>query len=369
MKQKGFRNLVELRASGSSLRSLDFFILNKRFKQKNGAGSSGFFSHKYLNNCMIIKHNLRIHERGLLPGGLEAATKIVCPYDPETLEGGGYWIFIEESGFESKLLQHLGLDRYRHSLEQDLLLIKSLSAAMTFDPFFLKLCLERDGFGQSAQILDISEADALRLKENIARELAKIISIALDETELTSERVNKLTQNFMSNNPSVSLEPLMKALRMSKMEFNEAIHSWKGFIYYRWQAGRLPGRINQFIRDIALVNVNTDNDELKKVFNKNMASAVKYVHVNSNRFIEDINKTYDLINSFCHRKEPLLLKRFLISVPEIFERNSSMINNIFHIIEYWEYIKMRVKIKSLTEEEADQIMRGIYEAVPDYELV
>ena len=128
------RNIVK---GGATSRILDLYSIARRYGHTDAHGERPFFLHPRLNRCFVIKHTVRVHERPYVMSSQPVVTKILVPLAHDDLSLGGHAVFVEETGFATKMRTLFDRADEPHLLDLDLIRLRELAALPSFDPFLL----------------------------------------------------------------------------------------------------------------------------------------------------------------------------------------------------------------------------------------
>ena len=174
----GRRDLSLIRASGSTARVLNLALVFERFGQSEDFLERPLFRNHKLNRALILKHAVRVHERGLFERPEPHTTKIVFPFSATELGIGGTSAMVGERKFTQLLRKAVGAEGDKDDFEADCELLTLLHELPSFDPFLLREQLKRAGHQPARCFFDVSDADVASMLVFVQAAIAPLVGAA-----------------------------------------------------------------------------------------------------------------------------------------------------------------------------------------------
>jgi hypothetical protein len=333
--KNNFRSLAALSKTASTSRVLNLCAIAAKCSADPEYAEKPFFATPMLNNCVIIKHAVRPHERDDFLSPPYIATKVILPFDRENLGLGGRSIFVNQRGWSQSLRDMSGDHK---DFNRDAELLEALDELPSLDPFLLREHLSRRGFTIGGCYFDISAADADRMQRFVSDEIGNLIRLAFQGAKGHEENTSRLVDLLLTNQDDARMEPLRLTLRLEGDAYKEGIFSWKGFLYYKWVLSTLASRI-------AAVTVQVK--ELKP-FGATSTETTAQIGSYKMRLVKDVDASkrtamatlgvYDgAFQQLTQHSDPASFRDFLLKSPGLFVSLGESVGGISHIVSYWEF--------------------------------
>lgn len=326
MNRSPVRSLVDLDRGGSSSRVLN---LNKVHRRDHARPiSTPFFRNAVLDHSIILKHQLRAHERELFSHPRSIATKIILPLDNTDLRLGGRSFFVGEDHYESILAAHFG--SREPVTPEDRLLLQTLDALPSLDPFLLREALTRHSIVADLAYFNISESDLQAMRDVVERDIARLASLAA-----SPQAASILTERLLFR-PAEDYEPLRRALHLSETEYAEGLFAWRGLLYYKWRWGETMRVASQTYFQVAQTpTTNPRSSDVTASIKNSLAAIDRRVGV-AFREVNDIIELYETYyRAFIDDRDPAAFKAFVMKAPQMFFRSGELIGGVQHVVSYW----------------------------------
>src|SRR5580693_3983030 len=149
----GVRNLKAMVATSSSARVLNLHGL----AADQPADAKPMFVHPVLNRAILAKHNVAAGDEERIAPRRFNATKIIFPFDPDDLNLGGQFLFVDQIDFLVALTRRL--DYGDRLLDRDVAVLRILDRLPTLDPFLVREALAKQQIEVDQSYYRLSPAD------------------------------------------------------------------------------------------------------------------------------------------------------------------------------------------------------------------
>lgn len=374
----GRRDLSLIRASGSTARVLNLALVFERFGQSEDFLERPLFRNHKLNRALILKHAVRVHERGLFERPEPHTTKIVFPFSATELGIGGTSAMVGERKFTQLLRKAVGAEGDKDDFEADCELLTLLHELPSFDPFLLREQLKRAGHQPARCFFDVSDADVASMLVFVQAAIAPLVGAAFGAAGRRAEKLSmRLAEKLMTDENAQLLSPLRDTMRLSIGEFAEGAFAWKGFLYYKWTLNDLVVRQGAFGSRFSGCTVDSEDrrvryeiDKLKK----DVLSQMDRVLIRATQMMH----VYDSAFMAMARGDPTLFREFLIQAPAQFLPLGEALGAVKHIHSFWgfrfpEKTPLRLEAEEFQDmlQEFERMLNGIQlvRAMPAQDLV
>jgi hypothetical protein len=330
------RDLSLVRESASTTRVLDLAFIQDRYGDTPEYQQKPLFKNPQLNACIIMKHALRAHERGLFNGQRMTATKVVFPFSKTDLRLGGSNLFIGEPDFERRLKSNLGYASGA-DFDNDMAILRMVDSLPSFDPFLMRERMRQLGIEPARCYFEVSDADATRMRSFVSSQIAALVELAFSDKIPTPQALSvKLAEKLMTDETAQSLEPLRATLRLTGDEYREGVFAWKGFLYYKWVVGELTPRLPDLARSIVAARVVNVEREHAQMLTDTRQRIVKILGKTMHRIREALSD-YDAAFDALAKGKPTAFRDFLLSAPAMFLVIGEAVGIIKHIDSFWRF--------------------------------
>lgn len=358
MREKnGIRNLAYVYDGGTSSRVLNLMKIHIEKSHLSEYREQPLFQSAMFTKCMLLKHHLRQDEKAFFADNRSVATKIIWPFDQNSLRCGGYNLFVGERDYFQKLGQLVG-GRVGFG-NTDIAVLDAIDQLPTLDPFILQGYLNKVGFRPAPCFFDINAEEQRQLTTYVADELKPLVNLSLG-TDYSEHSVRTaLATRLMALRSDPIMEPIRYALNLSLDEFESGLFSWKGFLYYKWIRDEFLLPIKNTIKQINGQKSygSRTNDGREEI--KNLRKTINLSVLNT---IIDINSTLNKYNrsfeNLVFEKNPNIFRQFLIESPIYFDQLGRQIAAITYIVEFWSYRMKGYPIAIITEEELIDLLEA-----------
>ncbi len=333
---RAVRNLMNLKASGSSSRTLNLLSVWEKDQETPEWKAAPFFRNTVLNKSIIVKHRLRQDELDLFYEPRSSATKVILPINLLDLRAGGRSFFIGQRGYQS-ILDEISGDAA--GKEHDRELLELLDNLPSLDPFLMRERLKKGGHVPARCYFDISEADTAKMFEFTRREITPLIGLTFEDVDAAvNEKISKLAQKILNNAGDSELEPLRQGLGLDKLSFEEGIFSWKGFIYYKWSLINLAPTVKPVSDEIAQIRPTGPTTEEEKQYILAARARLTKAIAQACDTVRDTLKIYDdAYAELTQCGQPKAFKDFLLDAPHLFHELGERVGAVQHIVSFWRY--------------------------------
>ncbi|WAC46889.1 hypothetical protein OVA03_09180 [Asticcacaulis sp. SL142] len=328
------RNLGNLTYTSATSRVLNLSQVYVFYADDPTYKEQPFFENSQLNRAIILKHSLRVNERGLYHNQRRQVTKVILPFDPHDLRLGGRSFFIDQIGFDQTLKTYLNMDDPAKS--PDVRILKYLDQLPSLDPFLVRDTLARKGVKPALCYLRLSSADLTRMASFTSAEIERLVleAIGVDAGKASLKLGNKI----LSDKLDLELRPLQKALGMSDEEFRDGIFSWRGFLYYKWRHVELQDELREVLTGLGSYQPSGSFDELTKEYLRKarprIARGVVDTLTRAGRTLHSYDTAY---NALVKSRDPAPFRRFLFNGLSLFAELGESIGTLNHVSSFWSF--------------------------------
>ncbi|NWH09163.1 MAG: hypothetical protein HXY22_11070 [Alphaproteobacteria bacterium] len=237
-----------------------------------------FFKNKKLNRSVLMKHDLRDHERELIPEKVGPALKIFVPFNPQRFNEGGQSVFYGETLFGTTMTERFGVppEEVLNGTNRDIRLIAILDELPTLDTFTVKERLAREGIHIAPIFWKHANNRAPNAELHIVQSFMPLVQLAvgMGVDPIKVERVAREVLNFEDNAIS---HDLARALQIDYESWPDITFAWKSALYYEFNLQRLKGQFTR-IRDIS------NKLHITNVYDRKTAESARqlFIHVVAN---------------------------------------------------------------------------------------
>lgn len=334
----GHRSLESLRRSASTSRVLNLCSVAERHGQLDEHAQRPLFrSSPRLNRSIIVKHTLRPAERVELATTRAAATKIIIPFSQLDLRLGGASVFVEQDFAERALRETLGLSEQNADFHEDMSTLRLLASLPSLDPFLLRERLAASGHHVARCYFDISDADAAMMRQHVAREIGRLVTLAFARSPNAAELSVKMAEKLLRDDTAEALQPLRETLRLTHAEYDEGIFAWKGFLYYKWILGSLAPKLRPVAEEILktrLVRITSEETSFVNQMRRRIVDGVgRYAH-QTKTALGSYDTAYERL---IERADGVGFRGFLLHAPKTFVVVGDLLGVLSHIVSFWRY--------------------------------
>jgi hypothetical protein len=331
----GVANLKLIVAMSSSARILNLHALAAEHPTEPDFYDKPMFLHPVLNRSIIVKHNVRPGEEERLAPRRFNATKIIFPFDPDDLNLGGQYLFVDQPDFVQALTRHLEFGET--APERDVEVLRILDRLPTLDPFLVREALAKHRIEVDSAYYQFSELDKVNMLAFVERQIEALIELCFGEIKLHDFRAKRLSQLLLADADNPELEPLQKTLRMEGDQFLEAMFAWKGFLYYRWRAQELAPALKRTMRSIGRINARRyDTDGLRFVISAKelLESTITKNWREISQHLRLYNRAYE---GLTEGQNPEGFRNFLSNGSNLFLELGDRIGRLEQLVSFWDH--------------------------------
>lgn len=330
------RNIVK---GGATSRILDLHSIALRYGHTDAHGEKPFFMHPRLNRCFIIKHTVRAHERPYVMSSQPVVTKVLVPLAHDDLSLGGHAVFVEETGFATKMRTLFERPDEPHVLDLDLIRLRELAALPSFDPFLLAERYRDHVRPIDDLYFNISDDEKERMEDSVARQIVTVVALAFgnESHDQDDDRAMRFTRQLLACDLDGRLSVLRKSLDMTEMEFRSGIFGWRGILYYRWHMSEALSALKSFLNELKAVTIVGASDHEYSELQHMRRSIIEETRARWSS-LTGVMEEYELVfGRFCRGEDVNGFRRFLLKAPALFYDVGSDLSVVSHVPGYWRY--------------------------------
>lgn len=332
---RAFRNLGALQKTASTSRVLNLIAVAEQHGEEPDYSARPFFRTRALNQTVLLKHRLRVHERTDFDDHRPTATKIILPFERTDLRLGGRSIFIAQRGWTEVLRSVVGDGA---DFERDLALLRVVDELPSLDPFLLREHLKRREYDVAQCYFAISPSDVAQMQAYVSREIRKLIELAYSNAPGGEGHTAKLVEALLSAEIDERLEPLRLTLRLEGESYKEGVFSWKGFLYYKWVLAALWPQLKDVMEDVPRLKTTGLRDPNLLTYLGGAKQRVQDAIEAQRREVLHALRVYDAaFSELTVNGNPIAFRDFLLKAPEMFIMLGEKIGVVSHIASFWRY--------------------------------
>jgi hypothetical protein len=208
-----------------------------------------------LNQCIIVKHNIRDNERYLFARAQPVATKLILPIDPDNLAIGGVTFMLGERQAGRILRDKLGLNRATGDAraQRDLKILDLLDSLATLDPFIVRERFAVDGVSLPEAFSAFHLHGDNALYEYMKTQLLPLVRLAMagaPASQANERALDRLLDEIFVESHNSKAEFLREALRIDADKWPAALYVWKAALFYEYRARAFEPRWRRFIESL-----------------------------------------------------------------------------------------------------------------------
>lgn len=239
---------TELNAGSSRVYNVDRL---HRLVQDAGAGPDEFlFRHPELHRIIFIKQAIR-DSQYMPTRHNRIGTKLYFAFNESNAFEGGKSIFVGDPNFDNALAFQAGFERKRGSIDgyiRDRDIIQIFDQLPSLDPFLLKDRLLAEALTPHPAYFEISQEEWSRIRDHVMSRFRPIVDFAFGglDAARAQARSRLLIEKLWDAKDLEALAPIIKAMELDPREAPQALHGWKGIIYYDYRMASLEASIREF---------------------------------------------------------------------------------------------------------------------------
>ena len=333
--QENGKSLERLYKSQSTSRVLNLLRVHRQYGKALGShgGFRPIFHAPMLNKGFIVKHKLRPSEADMFVEPRQLATKIIVPFDAEDLSMGGQSFFVGEQHFGPILTQVCG---GTGGDPHDLNLLLSLDQIPSFDPFILREWTQRRGFSIAAEYFELDPAVAFRMEGLVVAEVKRLVNRSF-QGAAAEEAARKLVAKLLSGGDEGDVAAFRSLLSLNRDEFQEAMFSWRGFLYYKWTAIQIEADIERVVGELRSVQIRDAGPDTKNYISQARGRICLSLVDCYNEMVSSIENYDQAYRRFVEAGEPGPFRNFLANARTRFYRLGELIAQINHVVQFWSF--------------------------------
>lgn len=338
-----FRNMANIKDRPSSARILNLLHQTPKIKQQiDDQDFEPFFINDSLNHGIFLKHRMRGDEMEIFDGKRSVGTKIFSAFNPERLEEGGKYIFVDERDAEEIFHENFGMDKHvsPEDVAHDIALLRILDSLPSLDPFLLREKLRLEGYHPHVAYFDLNKAEYQQIRNFVEREFTPLAEIAFEEEDHTStEQIERLVDKMWDSRDIDAIRPLIHSLQIEPKDAPEVLFAWKGFIYYKSNLGIVKQQFHAFQSRVQHLKIGHLNDKgIEMQINDLRQSTI----LGMKRELAEIQKTIAIYEvaykkGLLRERNPKAFRRFLDEAPSMFYDLGASIAAIKHAVSFWDF--------------------------------
>jgi hypothetical protein len=331
----GVRNLKAMVATSSSARILNLHGLAAEQPADPDYVAKPMFVHPVLNRAIIAKHNVAPGDEERIAPRRFNATKIIFPFDPDDLNLGGQFLFVDQLDFLVALTRRL--DYGGRALERDVAVLRILDRLPTLDPFLVREVLAKQHIEVDQTYYRLSAPDKAQMLSFVEGQMESLIQLCFGDLDPADPRTERMSRLLLSDGDSADLAPLRTTLKMDDQDFSEAMFAWKAFLYYRWRTQTMAPALKSTLRSIAkLGSRRCDADTL--AFMVKTKGLLEGAITTAWREIGQMLKLYDnAYQGLTQDQKPENFRGFLSEGASLFIGLGERIGRLEQVVSFWTY--------------------------------
>ena len=335
---KEFRNMGNLSNITSTSRVLNLNLLTQRLLKTEGEHET-FFRNKSLNNTLILKSIVQPPDKIAFSITQDNATKLFKPFDRNDLAQGGLFAFIGQPNLMKALQEYFGFQpEDNENNDRDMAILKELDRIPSLDPFLLREKMSELGVTVDKSYFQIDEMEWSRIKERIISDFVPLAQMAFGEKG-KNDAARSLADKIWDPKQTQLLKPILKTLDIPQEKASEIIFSWKGLLYYKYQAQDSHADLVKMLKEIESARIYGYSSIEQKGETQKTIRAIRASFTEDwklcHKHLASYEKNY--IEEFVGKQNPQALKQTLTNASEIFDVLGTVIGSTKHCVSYWRY--------------------------------
>jgi hypothetical protein len=331
----GVRNLKAMVATSSSARILNLHGLAVEPPDDPAYVAKPMFVHPVLNRAIIAKHNVAPGEEERIAPRRFNATKIIFPFDPDDLNLGGQFLFVDQIDFLVALTRQL--DYGGRVLERDVAVLRILDRLPTLDPFLVREALAKQKIEVDQSYYRLSPPDKAQMLGFVEGQMESLIRLCFADLDPSDARTRRMSKLLLADGDSNDLAPLKTTLQMDDEDFSEAMFAWKAFLYYRWRTQTLAPVMKSVLRSISKLTRRRYDEDSKAIVLR-AKGLLEDTITETWREIGQTLKLYDRAYlGLTEDQKPEKFRRFLSDGASLFVSLGERIGRLEQVASFWTY--------------------------------
>lgn len=335
MRDRAVRSLVSLEQSASTARVLNLRATHRNSRHDPALETHPFFHNKVLNECILVKHRVRPHERDLFPVAPATATKILVPIDAKDLRHGARFIMLGQKDFEEAVGDAFG-DALRPGAP-DRHMLELIDQLPSLDPFLLREHLKRHGFDPARAYFAITDADIQRMFEFVRGEVMGLVTLSGGQ-KVDDQAARRLADKLLSNSVDSGFEPLKITLKLSDKDYQDGVFCWRGFLYYKWVLHELTPAIEKVAHELEAIRPRGPSTPEASIYlplaRRRIDAAVAATVAGVHETLAVYDRAY---RSLTEDGQPTAFRDFLLAAPTMFMGLGEQTGALQHMVSFWRY--------------------------------
>lgn len=330
----GVRVLSAITETNGSGRILNLHAVHHLREEELSLRARPMFLHPLLNRTIIAKHFPSENEMARLGPQRVNPTKVIFPFDPADLTLGGQFLFVDQPSFVHLLSLQLDYPA-PEALQRDLVLLRLLDSLPTLDPFLVRQTLAKHGYDVSDAYFELARDDQARMLSFVEAEILTLIRLCVPGIAEGDARLKRMASTILSNESGPHLEPLRLTLRLAEDAFNEAMFTWKAFLYYRWRAGQIAPAVKQLQRSFSSIRSRYDRQELRLALARSRTLSRRAITLISQDIAALLRRYTLAYEALVAKGNPEVFRHFLLDGAEAYATLGDRIGRLEQMTSYW----------------------------------
>ncbi len=331
----GVRSLKAIVATSSSARILNLHGLAAEPPSDPAHAARPMFVHPVLNRAIIAKHNVAPGEEERIAPRRFNATKVIFPFDPDDLNLGGQFLFVDQHDFVVALTRRLDYDG--RALERDVAVLRILDRLPTLDPFLVREVLAKQHIEVDPSYYRLSTPDKARMLGFVEGQMQSLIQLCFGELDPADPRTQRMSKLLLADGDSADLAPLKATLQMDDDDFSEAMFAWKAFLYYRWRTQALAPALKSTLGSMSKLGRRRYDAGVTR-FVSSARTLLEGAITEAWREVGQTLKLYDrAYQGLTEDRRPERFRRFLSDGAGLFVGLGERIGRLEQVASFWAY--------------------------------
>ena len=233
---------------------------------------SRLFENKVLNRAVLMKHDLREHERDVVRDKYGPVLKIFIPFNANRYTEGGWSTYFGEPMTEISLIENFGLkaEGVLNRTDRDYRILQLLDTLPTLDTFIVKELFVRAGIKVGGSFWAYADNRSDDAENYVVASFAPLVRKAAPNADAqTIKRASREILNFRDTDVSRALE---QTLQIDYAKWPDVTFAWQSALYYEFNLTRI---LEQYT-ELTLI---AQRLQVTQVYDRKSAEAAKLMFV------------------------------------------------------------------------------------------
>jgi hypothetical protein len=251
------------------------------------------------------------------------------------LKLGAQYLFVGQKDFEDRLCEILR-DKVPN-LGGDIAVLNLIDSIPSLDSYLLREFLHRGGIKPANCYLENGIADHKHVQQFILNEISNLVKMSFGPDD-HDEKSRALIDKLLSPEAAEATDALRIALQMEKPAYRQGLFFWKAILFYKWQIKKITPMTGKAFREIRKTRSLEFTRKKERESIDNMKNTIAYQFSLICSEVDSVLYIYDkAYNDFIYNENHAEFRKFLISSPLLFRKIGESLNDMAHIVNFWQF--------------------------------